>query len=113
MAELKSIHFGRILKWLKKPVVKKITMLGGRSFFYVKYENEVSVMTIGKDGKHYYIDRDLWKKVCERMDALPPEQRGMSSRYSTSDGWKNPNPILAPDVPAICKAYLEENGTVQ
>ena len=46
MATLKSIQFGRILTWLKTPVVVKVPTLGGESFFYAKYENEASIMTI-------------------------------------------------------------------
>lgn len=107
MPDLRSVQFGRILTWLKKSVVNRIDMLGGNSYFYVKYENEVSLMTIGINGKHYYIDRELWKQVCDRMDALSLEEREKSGNYSSRKGWKNPNPILAPDVPAICKAYLE------
>lgn len=67
MAELKSIPFGRILKWLKKSVVKKITMLGGNSYFYIKYENDASIMIIGKEGEHHYIDQLFWNLVCARM----------------------------------------------
>lgn len=107
MATLNSVQFGRILAWLKKPVVVKITTLGGGSYFYVKYENEVSIMTIGIDGKHYYIDRTLWKSVCARMDSLSEEERAKAGNYSDTRSWHNPNHILAPDVPAICKAYLE------
>ena len=87
-------------------------MLGGNSYFYAKYENEVTIMTIGINGKHYYIDKMLWKRVCERMDSLPVEERGKSGNYSTTKGWKNPNHILAPDVPALCKAYLERKQIV-
>ncbi|MBQ6912510.1 MAG: hypothetical protein IJQ35_10190 [Bacteroidales bacterium] len=107
MAALKSVQFGRILTWLKKPVVVKITTLGGASYFYAKYENEVSIMTIGIDGQHYYIDRALWKSVCARMDSLSEEEREKAGNYADTRGWNNPNHILAPDVPAICKAYLE------
>lgn len=107
MATLKSVQFGRILTWLKKPVVVKVPTLGGGSYFYVKYENEVSLMTIGIDGEHYYVDRTLWERVCERMDSLTEEERKKSSNYSTTKGWNNPSHILAPDVPAICKVYLE------
>ena len=107
MATLKSVQFGRVLTWLKTPVVVKVPTLGGESHFYAKYENEVSIMTIGIDGKHYYIDKALWKRVCERMDSLSEEERGKAGNYSTTRGWKNPSHILAPDVPAICKAYLE------
>lgn len=110
MPELKSVQFGRILNWLRKPVVKRIDMLGGGSYFYIKYENEATIMTIGIDGKHYYIDRALWKSVCDRIDSLPVEERGKSSNYSTIRGWRNPSYILAPDVPAICKAYLEKKS---
>ena len=74
MPELKSVQFGRILNWLRKPVVKRIDMLGGESYFYIKYENEATIMTIGIDGKHYYIDRALWKSVCDRIDSLPVEE---------------------------------------
>lgn len=108
MTDLKSVQFGRIVTWLKKTVVRRVDMLGGESYFYVKYENKVSFMTIGINGKHYYIDRALWKRVCERIDSLPVEERGKSSNYSTRKGWNNPSYILAPDVPAICKAYLED-----
>lgn len=107
MTNLKSIQFGRILTWLKKLVVVKIPTLGGESYFYVKYENEVSIMTIGIDGQHYYIDRALWKSVCARMDSLSEEEREKAGNYADTRGWNNPNHILAPDVPAICKAYLE------
>lgn len=110
MPELKSVQFGRILNWLRKPVVKRIDMLGGGSYFYIKYENEATIMTIGIDGKHYYIDRALWKSVCDRIDSLPVEERGKSSNYSTIRGWRNPSYILASDVPAICKAYLEKKS---
>lgn len=116
MAELKSIPFGRILKWLKKSVVKKITMLGGNSYFYIKYENDASIMIIGKEGEHHYIDQLFWNLVCARMDALPVEERGKSNKYSNTKDWKNPNCVYAPNVPAICKAYIEDkvnNGTVQ
>lgn len=116
MAELKSIPFGRIVNWLKKPVVKKITMLGGESYFYIKYENDASIMIIGKEGEYRYIDQCFWKQLCARMDALPGEERGKSSKYSNTKDWNNPNCVYAPNVPAICKAYIEEklnNGTVQ
>ena len=108
MQTLKSIQFGRIMTWLKKTVVVKVPMLGGKSYFFAKYENPVSIMTIGKDGDFYYIDKILWKQVCERMDSLSEEERLKSSNYSMTKGWKNPNHILAPDVPALCKAYIEK-----
>lgn len=42
MPELKSVQFGRFLTWLRKPVVKRIDMIGGESYIYVKYENEAT-----------------------------------------------------------------------
>ena len=107
MTELKSVKFGRILTWLKAAVVKRVDTLGGDSFFLVKYENQVSIMTIGVNGKFYYIDRAFWDRVCARMDELPVEERGKAGNYAATKGWKNPSHILAPNVPAICKAYIE------
>lgn len=109
MPELRSVQYGRIMTWLKKTDVKKIAMLGGESYFYIKYENPVSFMTIGINGKSYYIDRLLWERVCERMDSLPLDERTKPSNYSTTKGWKNPNYVLAPDIPAICNAYLNQS----
>ena len=107
MQEIKSVQFGRVLSWLKKSTVKRIDTLGGDSFFLIKYENQASIMTIGVNGKFYYIDRTFWDRVCARMDELSSEERLKSSNYSTTRGWKNPSHIIAPNVPAICKAYFE------
>lgn len=112
MCEIKSVTFGRITKWLKASVVKKINMLGNTSYFYIKYENEASIMIIGKEAQYFYIDKKLWDTVCERIDELPIDERKVSSKYTdSSEGWKCPNRLYSPNIPAICRQYLSEKKT--
>lgn len=109
MCDFKSVSFGRITRWLRSSVVKKIDMLGGTSYFYIKYENDASFLIIGKDAQHFYFDKTLWNQVCKRIDSLSVEERCNANKYAnSSDDWKCPNRVYSPNVPAICKQYYKE-----
>jgi hypothetical protein len=74
-----------------------IQTLGGKSSFQVKKENNLIVIRNSKNSISK-IDRSHWEKVMARMDELPIDERGMTSRYGVGKdlyNWdKCPNKVF-------------------
>lgn len=85
-----------------------IDTLAFRSKFNLySVDNEIVIEL--SSGKRYYIGRDTWALVLERIQELPVEEYFISSRYSDGKSqfnWANcPNRIICPYVPAILRYF--------
>jgi hypothetical protein len=106
--EMEPINFDDVLKQLKRDEVV-VPTLGGRSKLIIKVENDSILITNSKN-KKLIVPNDLWEKVMNRMNELPHEERGMSSRYGVGENlynWKNcPNrdaAYIAAIIKHLCK----------
>ncbi len=84
----------------------EIPTLGGQKKLKVKKEQNFIHIT-NSNNKSLKVDQNLWDKVMDRMNTLPQEERGMSSRYGDGKNlynWKEcPNRVFAIYIPAIVK----------
>ena len=99
-----SVPFNVIIQWLaSKGAAINIPNLGRRSsHFYSVAENNQFIKVDGGKGK---IDEKLWNTVCNRIDSLQPNERETATRYNDIRPY-----IQAPSVPALCRAYWEEQN---
>lgn len=85
-----------------------ISTLGGKSSFLVKKVQDY-IEIINSKNNSSKIEKTHWDKVMIRMDELPMDERGMTSRYGVGKyhfNWDNcPNQVFSLYVPAIVK-YL-------
>jgi hypothetical protein len=105
---LEPIQFDEVLKYLTENEFI-IQTLGGKSSFQVKKENNLIVIRNSKNSISK-IDRSHWEKVMARMDELPIDERGMTSRYGVGKdlyNWdKCPNKVFSLYIPAIVKHII-------
>lgn len=105
---LESISFEEVLNQLSEKEIC-IPTLGSKSSFQVKKEKDFIIITNSKNNS-CKIDKTHWDKVMVRIDELPLDERGMTSRYGLGShhfNWGNcPNQVFSLYLPAIIKSLL-------
>jgi len=105
--DMEVIPFETALQKLDGNKIEILT-LGGKSKVKVEVENNLIYITNSKYNK-IGIDKTHWDKVMLRLNELPLDERGMTSRYGVgknSFNWKEcPNKIFSIYIPAVVK-YL-------
>jgi hypothetical protein len=88
---------------------RKFQTLKGRSYFYARYDSQNSVLAIklstGYQGK---LRDDQIAKIFQRYETGSQSERNMTSFFNNPWWPETPNLILAPYVPAIIRAWIEE-----
>ncbi len=83
--------------------------LGGRSRFSVSKNDQIIEVT-NSSGRRLVITEDHLRKVINRYDQLPVQNRFKTSMY-TDTTWKNcPSRIFSPYVASILKKILSSSG---
>lgn len=100
---LEPISFEEVLRHLSENE-NCITTLGGKSSFRVKKVKDY-IEIINSNNNSCKIDKTHWDKVMIRMDELPLDERGMTSRYGVGKhhfNWDGcPNQVFSLYIPAI------------
>jgi hypothetical protein len=103
--EMEPINFEDALNQLKRDEVV-IPTLGGRSKLKIKVINDSILITNSKNNQ-LVIDKKHWNKVMDRLEELPQDERGMTSRYGVGNhpfNWDEcPNQVFSIYIPAIVK----------
>ena len=104
---LNILTFDFILKQLNEKPIEIIT-LGGKSKFKVNKIDKFIILHNSRNRK-LKIDKAHWDKVMDRINELPDNEKGMTSRYSSGNkhyNWQEcPNRIFTPYIPAIVKYF--------
>jgi hypothetical protein len=105
--EMEPISFKETLNKLNENEIV-IPTLGGKSKLKIKIENNLIYITNSKNNQ-LAIDENHWDRVMDRLNDLPQDERGMTSRYGVGKNtynWKEcPNQVFSIYIPAIVK-YL-------
>jgi hypothetical protein len=103
--EMEVIAFETAVKALRSNEIE-IPTLGGKSKLKIKVQNDSILITNSKNNQ-LAIDKKHWDKVMIRLDELPKDERGMTSRYGVGKhgfNWQEcPNQVFSIYIPAIVK----------
>jgi len=113
--DMESITFEDALQQLPNDEIN-IPTLGGRSTLKIKAENNLIYITNSKNNT-LGIDKAHWNKVMSRIEELPQDERGMTSRYGVGKhqfNWTEcPNQVFSIYIPAIVNYLLKINHLKQ
>lgn len=98
-----SVKFDDMVNWLGiNHEAKRVPTLGYRSYIDASAPNANTICIVGKNGRIKNINRKFWCDVCKVIDNTKPELRRFTKNYN-----RLPNYYFTPSVPALCRAYYE------
>jgi len=99
---MESVNYDEIVRWLGNSR-KTIPTLGRRKTLTFWVENGIIT---GEDthGNRNTYSREYWREISQVIDATEPERREITTNYNHC-----PSYFKSPGVPALCRAYCEDN----
>ena len=99
-----AVPFQEMWNWIAshdQPL--QVDTLGRRSYIRASTPQAGVIQIQGRNGGKATIDRDYWDYVCNVIRQTEPASRAKTKNYNQLEGY-----YFSPSVPALCRAYFEE-----
>ena len=100
-----AVPFQEMWNWIAnhdQPL--QVDTLGRRSYIRASTPQAGVIQIQGRNGRIATIDRRYWEYVCDVIHRTAEERRAITTNYNHLEGYR-----FSPSVPALCRAYYEEN----